>query len=58
MPENSPTWVMTNIQGNLKKTLGNLSGLSTWVEYGFRQCKQKLGWTDYRFPNFKDIEKW
>lgn len=58
MPENSTTFVMTNLQGNLKKTLGNLYGLRTWVEYGFRQCKQELGWTDYRFTNFKDIEKW
>ncbi len=36
----------------------NLYGLRTWVEYGFRQCKQELGWTDYRFTSFKDIEKW
>ena len=63
---------MTNLQGNIKKFLGNLYGLRTWdeccgressppqtlVEYGFRQCKQELGWTDYRFTSFKDIEKW
>ncbi len=58
MPENSTTFVMTNLQENLKKTLGNLYGLRTWVEYGFRQCKQELGWTDYRFTNFQHIEKW
>jgi len=57
MPENSTTFVMTNLQGNLKKTLGNLYGLRTWVEYGFRQCKQELGWTDYRFTNFQHIER-
>jgi len=28
------------------------------VEYGFRECKKELGWTDYRFTNFKDIERW
>jgi hypothetical protein len=49
---------MTNLQGNLKKILGDLYGLRTWVEYGFRQCKQELGWTDYRFTNFQHIEKW
>lgn len=49
---------MTNLQGNLKKTLGDLYGLRTWVEYGFRQCKQELGWTDYRFTNFQHIERW
>ena len=58
MPENSTSYVMTNLQGNLKKTLGDLYGLRTWVEYGFRQCKQELGWTDYRFTNFLHIERW
>jgi len=58
MPENSTSFIMTNIQGNVKKFLGNLYGLRTWVEYGFRQCKQELGWTDYRFTSFKDIERW
>ncbi len=61
MPENSTSSIMTNIQdkrSNLKKTLGNLYGLRTWVEYSFRQCKQELGWTNYRFTNFKHIKKW
>lgn len=58
MPENSTTFIMTNLQGNLKKTLGDMYGLRTWVEYGFRQCKQELGWTDYRFTNFQHIERW
>jgi SRSO17 transposase len=58
MPENSTSFVMTNLQGNLKKTLGNLYGLRTWIEYGFRQCKQELGWTDYRFTSFSHIERW
>jgi SRSO17 transposase len=58
MPENSTSFVMTNLQGNLKKTLGDLYGLRTWVEYGFRQCKQELGWTDYCFTNFLHIESW
>jgi len=49
--------IMTNIQGKVKKFLENLYGLRTWVEYGFRQCKQELGWTNYRFTSFKDIEK-
>lgn len=58
MPENFTSFVMTNLQGNLKKTLGDLYGLRTWVEYGFRQCKQELGWTDYRLTNFLHIERW
>jgi SRSO17 transposase len=61
MPENSTSFVMTNIQATrskMKKQIGNLYGLRTWVEYGFRQCKQELGWTDYRFTNFSEINKW
>jgi len=61
MPENSTSFVMTNIQdkrSKIKQILGNLYGLRTWVEYGFRQCKQELGWTDYRFTNFNEINKW
>ena len=61
MPENSTSFVMTNLQetrSKMKQTLGNLYGLRTWVEYAFRQCKQELGWTDYRFTNFAEINKW
>ena len=61
MPETSTSFVMTNStekRSKIKKTLGNLYGLRTWVEYGFRQCKQELGWTDYRLTSFQDIEKW
>lgn len=61
MPENSTSFVMTNIQetrNQMKKILGNLYGLRTWIEYCFRQCKQELGWTDYRLTNFEDINKW
>ena len=61
MPANSTSFVMTNIQTTrhkMKQQLGNLYGLRTWVEYGFRQCKQELGWTDYRFTNFEQINRW
>ena len=61
MPENSTSFVMTNLPGKvhqIKKILGNLYGLRTWIEYSFRQCKQELGWTDYRFTKFEPIEKW
>jgi SRSO17 transposase len=43
MPENSTTFVMTNFQGKLKKTLGDLYGLRTWVEYGFRLLFTGIG---------------
>ncbi len=37
MPESSTSFVMTNLtnkRSQLQKTLGNLDGLRTWVEYG------------------------
>lgn len=58
LPENGTSFVMTNLAGSITQTLGDIYGLRTWVEYGFRQCKQELGWTDYRFTQFKDIERW
>ncbi len=61
MPENSTSFVMRNIQSSrsrMKSTLGNLYRLRTWVEYGFRQSKQELGWTNYRFTDFQEINKW
>ncbi|MGB7439566.1 MAG: IS701 family transposase [Coleofasciculaceae cyanobacterium] len=58
MPPNSTSFVMTNIQGKVKKRLGNFYGLRTWVEYGFRQCKQELGWTEYRFTKYREIQRW
>lgn len=58
LPKNATSFVMTNCQGNLKKRLGDLYGQRTWVEYGFRQCKQELGWKDYRLTKIESIEKW
>ena len=34
MPPNSTSFVQTNLKGKLKKIVGNLYGLRTWVEYG------------------------
>jgi SRSO17 transposase len=56
MPENSTSFVMTNIQETrrvMKKMLGNLYGLRTWVEYSFRQCQQDNGLPDYRLINLE-----
>ena len=46
MPENSTSFVMTNIPekiNQMKKTIGNLYGLRTWVEYGLRQLLSRIG---------------
>src|SRR5207249_4393192 len=50
--------VMTNLKGNLLQTLGNQYGLPTWIEYGFRQCKNELGWADYRLTDYTSIQRW
>lgn len=42
LPENSTSFVMTNLPGKISKIIGNLYGYRTWVEYGFRQVKQEL----------------
>ena len=38
--------------------IGNLYGLRTWVEYGFKQCKNELGWADFRVTYYEQIERW
>lgn len=53
------TWlIMTNLPGTIKKIVGNTYGLRTWIEYGFKQSKNELGWADFRLTTYKDIEKW
>ncbi|GHO63910.1 DDE transposase [Ktedonobacter sp. SOSP1-52] len=58
MPTQSTSYVMTNLQGNLRKTLGDTYGLRTWIEYGFKQAKNELGWADYRVTDYTSIERW
>ncbi len=40
------------------REVGNFYGLRTWVEYGLKQSKNELGWADYRFTRYQDIERW
>ena len=49
---------MTNLPGKLRHSLGNLYGLRTWIEYGFKQAKNELGWADYRLTDYAAIERW
>lgn len=58
MPRESTSYVMTNLPGNLRKTLGDTYGLRTWIEYGFKQAKNELGWADYRVTDSCSIERW
>jgi hypothetical protein len=53
------TWdLMTNLPGKIAQTVGNTVGLRTWMEYGFKQAKEDLGWADYRVTDAASIERW
>lgn len=53
------TWfIMTNLPGNIQLIIGNLYSLRNWIEYGFKQVKNELGWADYRLTDYASIERW
>lgn len=58
LPENCTWFIMTNLVGDIQKSVGNNYGLRTWIEYGFKQAKDELGWADYRVTDYQTIEKW
>lgn len=60
LPNNSTWHVMSHLQGKQDhfEQIGNLYGLRTWIEYGFKQCKDQLGWADYRVTQYAQIERW
>ena len=60
LPDNSTWHVMSHLQGQQDHfdQIGNLYGLRTWIEYGFKQCKDQLGWADYRVTHYAQIERW
>lgn len=58
-PESADTWfIMTNLPGKIQQTIGNLYSLRTWIEYGFKQVKNQLGWADFRLTDYNSIERW
>lgn len=58
LPPASTWMVMTSIEAISYKQVGDLYGLRNWVEYGFKQCKNELGWADFRVTDYAPIEKW
>jgi SRSO17 transposase len=48
---------MTQIPGVLAQKVGNLYANRTWIEYGFRQIKSKLGWADSDSRNIHTLKK-
>lgn len=58
LPGNSTWYVMSRYPGITPREVGNFYGLRTWVEYGLKQSKNELGWADYHFTRYQDIERW
>lgn len=53
------TWyLMSNGSGDLYSTIGNEYGFRNWIEYGFKQSKNELGWADFRVTSYEQISKW
>jgi DDE superfamily endonuclease len=58
LPAEATCFVMTNLARASRQEVANLYGMRTWIEYGFKQSKQELGWSDFRVTNYPAIEKW
>jgi SRSO17 transposase len=58
LPSESTWLVMTTLPDHAEQIVGDLFGLRTWIEYGFRQVKDELGWADYRLTEAASIERW
>ncbi len=58
LPPESTWYIMTNLAGDIRTTVGNTYGLRTWIEYGFKHAKNELGWADYRVTDYAEIERW
>jgi SRSO17 transposase len=59
LPDNSTWSVISHLDERRDHCdqIGNLYGLRTWIEYGFKQCKDKLGWADDRVTHDVQIER-
>ena len=58
-PSGAESWyIMTNLQGNITLDVAPLYSLRNWIEYGFKQVKNELGWADFRLTDYPSIERW
>lgn len=55
---NSSSFIITNIKCKSKSKIGNLYNSIIYFENNFQNHKKELGWTNYRFTKFQNIEKW
>ena len=58
LPRNQTWYVKTDLKSDMAFQLGNLYGFRNWIEYAFKQCKNELGWSDFRLTDYHQIEKW
>jgi SRSO17 transposase len=58
LPPESTWYIMTNLEGSIRTTVGNTYGLRTWIEYSFKHAKNELGWADFRVTDYTSIERW
>lgn len=58
LPSASTWMVMTWMEAISYQQVGDLYGLRNWVEYGFKQSKNELGWADFRVTDYAPIQKW
>ncbi|HEY9878278.1 MAG TPA: IS701 family transposase [Leptolyngbyaceae cyanobacterium] len=56
--QNTDSWyIMTDLPGDVLR-LPLLYSLRNWIEYGFKQVKNELGWADFRLTDYPSIERW
>ncbi|WP_017720206.1 IS701 family transposase, partial [Kamptonema formosum] len=58
LPSNSTWYAIARISGLTYLDVGNFYGSRTWIEDGFKESKNELGWADFRLTQYEDIEKW
>lgn len=58
VPSDSTWLVMTKIPGIKYREVGGVYKIRAWEETGFRNVKNELGWSDFRFTDYAEIEKW
>jgi hypothetical protein len=58
LPPETIWLLMTTLPERAEQTVGDLFGSRTWIEYGFRQSKDELGWADYRVTDAASLERW
>jgi len=58
-PQGDNSWyIMTNLQGKIETAIAQMYSMRMWIEYGFKQVKNELGWADFRLTDYASISRW